>query len=257
MPVLRLLSHCFWFASVPCQAILLVMMVRRGLHREFPIFAIYTGWGVLRTSTLLAINYMPLFSGDDYYRAFVASGIGDTALGFCVIYEIFNYLRSGCPAASELGARLFRGATIVLLLISIALAWYAPANGTGHTMSVYYVLQRTVSILQCGLVVLLFLFSRSLGLSWRNYAFGIALGFGVYASVTLGTAAIRSQIEGTTTKLSTNVLTLITTGRSLLCILIWMAYLLAQERRPPAPIRPLPQHDLERWNRELQRLLRP
>jgi hypothetical protein len=205
----------------------------------------------------VAMNYMPLVSGDAYRNAFTAGAVGETALGFCVIYEIFNYILTDYPAAGELGARLFRWATILLLLISVALAWYAPASGSGHAMAVFYVLQRTVSILQCGLLIFLFLFSRSLGLSWRSYAFGIALGFGIYASVTLGTAAIRSQIEATATNLSTDILTLISTGKSLACILIWIAYLLAQERQPKVPTRPLPPHDLDSWNRALQRLLHP
>lgn len=252
-----LLSHFFWIGCVPCQAILFVLLVRRGVHRQFPMFAIYTGWSVLKSGTLLAINYMPAFTGDDYHRAFTVGAVGDTALGFCVIYEIFNYVLKDYPAARELGARLFRWATVVLLLITIALAWYAPASGSGHAMAVFYVLQRTVSILQSGLLIFLFLFSRSLGLSWRSYAFGIALGFGIYASVNLGTAAIRSQIEATATNLSTDILTLISTGKYLFCILLWMTYLLAQERQPKAPTRPLPPHDLENWNRELQRFLHP
>lgn len=255
MHLVRLLSHVFWIGSVPCQAFLLTMIVRRGLHRQFPMFALYTGWELLQTATMLTINYSPLFSGDDYFHAYITGAIGEAALAFFVIYEVFHYVIRHYPTASGMGANLFRWSTILLLLLTIVLAWYAPARGEGHAMAVFFVVQRTVSLLQCGLLLLLFAFSRVLSLSWRNFAFGIALGFGICASVDLGTATIRSQIEGTTFTLSTDILTLVSTAKYLLCIFVWIAYLFAQEHKPQAPGPRLPKHDLERWNQELEGLL--
>ena len=45
--------------------------------------------------------------------------------------------------------------------------------------SIYRLVQRTLRILQCGQLVFLFLFSNYFRLSWRNRAFGIALGLGI------------------------------------------------------------------------------
>jgi hypothetical protein len=255
MHLARLLSHVFWFASVPCQGFLFAMLVRRRLHLQFPMFTLYTAWGGLQTATLLTVNYSPLFSGNDYFHAFVTGAIGEAALSFFVIYEVFHYVTSNYPAADDLGATLFRWTTVLLLLLTIVLAWYAPAKGAGHVMAVYYLLQRTISLLQCGLLILLFVFSRVLSLSLRSYAFGIALGFGISASVSLAVFAVRSQIEGTTYNPSTDVLTLISEGRNLVCIFIWIAYLFAEEHKPQAPRPRLPKHDLDNWNQELEGLL--
>jgi len=38
-------------------------------------------------------------------------------------------------------------------------------------------------------------------------------------------------------------------------VLIWAAYLLRADRSPQNTVPPLPPHDLDTWNRELERLL--
>jgi hypothetical protein len=110
-------------------------------------------------------------------------------------------------------------------------------------------------MLQIGLLLALFAFSRYLGLSWRSYAFGIALGLGLFATVNLGTSAIRSQVEPIAPNLSTDVLSLVTEIGYACCLLVWIAYLMAPEQRPHASVETLPDHDLEAWNQELRRLL--
>jgi hypothetical protein len=42
---------------------------------------------------------------------------------------------------------------------------------------------RSVRLMECGLFVLLMLLCRSLRNCWRQHAFGIALGFGIFASI--------------------------------------------------------------------------
>ena len=44
-----------------------------------------------------------------------------------------------------------------------------------------------------GLLLSLFVLSRSLGLTWRSYSFGIALGYGTYAAIDFLLAAIRAS----------------------------------------------------------------
>jgi len=55
-------------------------------------------------------------------------------------------------------------------------------------------LDRTVSLVQCGLVLILFVFSTYFGLSWRNYAFGSGLGLGIFASVQLGLVTLMAHV---------------------------------------------------------------
>jgi hypothetical protein len=52
-------------------------------------------------------------------------------------------------------------------------------------MQVIYALERSVRIMQVGLVLFLFLFAGHLGISARSHIVGIALGFGIFAGVNM------------------------------------------------------------------------
>jgi len=118
-----------------------------------------------------------------------------------------------------------------------------------------YTLQRTSRLLQCGLLVFLFLFARSFHLSWRNRAFGIALGFGITATISLVNASIRSQIETPSPTDAKNILTLISQVGDVAAVGVWMAYSRARETMAQVPSGPFPSHDLQTWSQELRRLL--
>jgi len=109
-------------------------------------------------------------------------------------------------------------------------------------------------MMQCGLLLSLLLFSGLLGLSWRRSAFGIALGLGVLTSVDLAMFALRAEFssEG-----GAEFLDLLITGIYLVCVLIWIGYLLAPERSPASlTVLPNGNDEVETWNRELQQLLK-
>lgn len=113
-------------------------------------------------------------------------------------------------------------------------------------------------MVQCGLLLSLLLFSRLLGLSWRRPAFGITLGLGILTSVDLAASALRAAFTSEAEVYSLDVLI---TGTYLVCVSIWIGYLLAPEL-DPASLTLVPQgavipHDeVETWNRELQHFLR-
>jgi len=257
MRLLHLLWHCFWFARIAVHTGLFVVLVQRRFYRQFPIFVLYTGWTVLKSIILLAMNYAPFISGNEYYRAYVIGRVGTAALSGGIIYEIFRYVFRNYPALRDFGAALFRWSTALLLIIAVVVARFAPAAGNRYSaMSLFYLLERTGNILLAGLLVSLFLFSRYFRLSWRNCAFGIALGLGILATGNLATSAIRSQVEPIAANLTTDILTLIVEGTYLCCVLIWVAYLLAPDRERHALGSPLPtSHEMETWNRELEHFL--
>jgi hypothetical protein len=94
------------------------------------------------------------------------------------------------------------------------------------------------------------MFSDYFALSWRNYAFGIALGFGILASVGLAESAIRSLIAH-----PSYLLDYLGMATYHCCVLVWIFYMLAPERKTNPPTMKFPDDDLEIWNEELQQLL--
>jgi hypothetical protein len=240
-----------WTAPHLLQAILLVLLIRRGFYKQFPIFLSYIGFEVLQFVVLFVMLRSRSVSGGEYYYAFALGSVASASLRFGVIYEVFTHVFRNYPALGGVGSALFRWTAVLLLLLALCLAWLAPGEGTGHLMVMIDVLNRSVSVLQCGLLLFLFLFSGYFALSWRSYVFGIALGLGIYASLDLAIASIRSQIEPRETSLLNDIMM----GTGFACLLIWMFYLLAPEREAQLASKELPTHDLETWNQELQRLI--
>ena len=84
-----------------------------------------------------------------------------------------------------------RGLTVLLLLAAILAAVYSSGPVPDYLMAGVALLDRSVAIIQAGLLMFLILTARMFGLSGRTFAFGIALGFGVVASTELGVWALR------------------------------------------------------------------
>jgi hypothetical protein len=245
-----LFFYYLWIAPHILQAVILLLMIRRKLYKQFPIFLLYTAFEVLQFTVLLTVFVHTGSLSDDRYRgAFVLGTAISTALRFGIIYEIFTEVFRNYNALGELSRVLFRWATIILLLIGVALA-STHGSGADGFLLIVPTLDRTVSLMQCGLLMFLFLFSRYFALSWRNYAFGIGLGFGILASLELANSAIRSEIG-----VGSYLLDYLGMATYHCCVLIWIFYLVAPERRTHRTPKKLPQDDLEIWNRELQRLL--
>ena len=59
------------------------------------------------------------------------------------------------------------------------------ANQIDNITNGIYLVERSVRMMQCGLVFFMLLFSEYLGISRRNVVFGIAVGFGFFAAVNM------------------------------------------------------------------------
>jgi len=246
----QVLWYYLWLAPKLLQAAMLLVMVRRGLHRQFPMFFVYTAAQISQSAILFAISRSRVHFDGVYFSSYAVGLAVSTALRFCVIHEMFIQVAKR-HRTLEVSARLmFRGAALLLLLIAVGLAISAPRSATGLLWTATFTLDQTASILQCGLLIGLFVFSRYFALSWRSQAFGIALGMGIFSSMELANAAARLfPVLGNT------ALDFLTMGIYHCCALVWLFYMLAPERSPKFAVMKLPSHDLEIWNQELQRLL--
>lgn len=251
MILLRLLWYYLWIAPHVLQLGVILAMVRRGVLRQFPMFSLYSGFEVFQFGALVGISVSHLHFSPAYDYAFSIGLALSNAIRFAVIYELFRHFFRRYPLLTGPGRLVFRGGTVVLLLVAVGLAISAPSRSLSFLVNVTYTLDRTVSVLQAGLLISLFLFSGWFALSWRSDAFGIALGLGVLATLELPLSAIWLHLGA-----FGNVLgNLVTMGIYHGCVLIWLFYLWAPEQSPKVAVMKLPSHDLEIWNQELQRLL--
>ena len=108
-------------------------------------------------------------------------------------------------------------------------------------------LQRSVRVVQCGLILFLLVFSRYLGTNWRQKSLRIALGFGAFASVELALVAINAATDNVFNQVLSNFINMIAYDAT---ILIWIGYMLSKSpAREPATYMLRPQ----RWEDGLAR----
>src|SRR5215510_8847919 len=151
-------------------------MFSRKLHRKFPVFFLY-----LLAQIVIFTILFPTYASGSYERFFYAywvSAVVSLALGFKVIHEIFLDVFQPYHTLKDLGSVLFKWAGLVMLLVAGVVAAASPASNQVPIVQAVLTVQRCVRVIQCGLVLFLLVFSRYLGVSWKQQSFGIALGFG-------------------------------------------------------------------------------
>lgn len=245
-----------WASSPATQLVIAAVMLRRSLHREFPLFFSYT---LFRASTALcALVLFRLHLLVQLHDVAWMHETGCMLLRFAVIYELFRVVSRSYSGLSKASIELFRWGTAALFFISVTAAISLRGNPpNGWVDAGLNVLDRTVDIVQVGLLLIMLVLVRYLRLSWRSYSFGIAVGLGIFAAVDLITSAILAQSGGIPTaqqKSLAGIIDLTNLVTYQACTLIWLVYALLPER-PSNTITGIPEHDLDSWNQEMERLL--
>jgi hypothetical protein len=245
------LWHYLWLAPPALQIVVVVAMVRRGLFSQFPLFFSYTLFEIVQGGTLFVLDHSPAVTGEQYWHAHWAALIVSIALRSAIIYEIFVHIFRPYPAIEQLGRTAFHWTAAFLILVAAGVAARAPWNDPNRVLSGIHVVSVAVSVVQCGLLLFIYLFSAYFGLSWRSYVFGIAVGMGIFSFVNLATASIEIL---TWAAAGSYVLDFVTMAAYHCSVLVWLWYSLAREPVQHT-VKELPKSDLERWNAELQRFL--
>ena len=180
-----------WVTQTVLQAVLGVILYRRKLHKEFPAFFLYIIVQLPIFCVELPVYFYAKPGTNLYFNiSWVAAAI-NLILAFRIIYEIFRDAFKPYHALRDLGSALFRWAAVIMVLVSVALVALSPSWEDPIRSSILIV-QRCVRVVQCGLVIFLLAFCSSLGVNWRRFSFGTALGFGVISASELITTAMYS-----------------------------------------------------------------
>ena len=201
---------------------------------------------------LYVIDVTPsVFTGPAYWRSYFSFLIIEALIKSVVIGEVFTNLLRRYPPLGRLAKVLISGVGIVLVFTATIIAGYA--NPTPFWLiSATRILGRSVSVVQCGLILFLFVFAAHFHLRWERSVFGITVGFGILASVYLGHWALMADwLLGQKSYL----LDFLFMATYHACVLIWFYYLLIPQKSPPTSVVPPPKHNLDLWNQELERLL--
>src|SRR5450755_3250723 len=180
-----------WIAHPVLELVLASLLVRRKLHRQFPVFFAYIISQIINFAILFPIFKAGPTHYGAYFYAYWIGSVVSLAIGFKVIHEIFLDVFRPYHTLKDLGTVLFRWAGVVMLLVSVVVA-FSNSFDQGLLIHAVTTLERSVRIVQLGLILFLLLFSRFLGVSRKQISFGISLGFGLFAGVDLMMYALNS-----------------------------------------------------------------
>jgi hypothetical protein len=179
-----------WLVGPALQITLLALMVRRKLHTAFPRFFSYILFQIVKSAVLfVTFRY---FSHDNYFDAYWTGNAISVFFAVLVMDEILHSLFKQYGGIQTLGSTIFRWSCGLLLLLAIVGAFSGFETSADRAVAAVLSFERSVRLMQCGLFLLLMLLCRILKHCWRQPVFGIALGFGVFASIELILVSIAS-----------------------------------------------------------------
>jgi hypothetical protein len=254
-----LLWHYLWLAPSTLLLFLAVIVYRRGLHRDFPVFSLFAAVESLTVLALYVVDVMPFFSAVFYWKAYLVRMLIEVILKCALIAEIFSRLCKPYPSLSRLGQLLIQGVGAVLVLSAFLAAAQARPSDYHPLIATSHYLNLVDFIIECGLLLFVFLFAAYFRLPWERLAFGIALGRGFAASVQLGTWALMSYLS--LSRYQREQIDFVNMAAYHLSILIWYYYVLTTAKASSVAVLTMTsssivgQDNLDVWNRALERLL--
>jgi hypothetical protein len=211
-----------------------------------PWFTIYISHQII--STVILYRLYGLRDPVTYF--FVAWGFEGLTitLGFMVILDTFRTSFAQYESIRRLGTRLFILAAVLSVVVALILLPYG-TNTSATMMKFLWLSERSLRIIQLSLLVTMFALSSYLALSWRHHIFGIALGYGLYASVNLACYAALAYLG----MKAGPKMSLLDSGAYCCAVAIWLTYLLQREPKGPGLPATVSQ-DLSEWSEALSDL---
>ena len=248
-----LLWHYLWIGPNVLLLALAFLLWRRALHRIYPFFFAFAVVGPIGQFTLYVADMMPSVSAEAWWRIFWADLAIGALLKFAMIAEIFGRVFDSYPAIAKLGKFLIRAVGVLSTMAAVVLAAYASNDSQFGIIAGAHVLEQTVYLIQSGLLVFVFLFSAYFGIRMGRSTLGIAIGLAILVCVHLATWAVAANgLLPPTRRTVLDFANMITFHA---CVLIWLYYSLVPGEVVVKSVVPLPENNLDLWNRELERLL--
>ena len=247
---LSLVEYAIGILGIISKSFICAVLLRRAIFRRFPAFTAYMFFMLVAESVLLG-QLLSGISELKYAYTYYFVQFASIGLAFAVIYEIFKIVLEPYDAFRRVWRVLFASASAILIIISLVWLLYGSGPQSDRLTQTMNVLLRSLRVIQVGLLLLLFTLSTSLGLTWRSYSFGIALGYGTYAIVDLVLSAMRLEYGDAVWKLQ-SYCTTIAYGTS---VLIWAWYVMQPEKLA-GRLAVIPYNDIAKWNEKLEELLK-
>jgi hypothetical protein len=217
---------------------LLWHLARRSTHRTFPWFFTYVVFAIFADLA----RFLSRGSWHAYFVLYWCTEAGYGVLGLLALYEVMRKVLIRLEATWW-----FRTVTTALIIASILLVFihmrHTPPNTTVPIVQAIIGFELLLRLLQTMLLLALLALVLLFGLRWRQQAFGIGAGFGLYATVDLVATREFSRF-GTKFALWWGIVQLVAYT---MAVLIWIYFFWVPEAAQPE----ISPEKLQVWSEEL------
>jgi hypothetical protein len=247
--MLNLFYPVLWAVVPPLQVCIAGLLIWRKLHRDYPLFLTYTLFHASKSGILFLVHHYGNYT--QYFYCYWLGSPVSLLLGLLVLHELYADTFGRYDGIRTLGTVLFRWAAVVLMVLAVVTAAAAPGTDFERVLAAILVAERSMRVVQLGLLAFLFLLVTSFGLRLSHYAMGIGLGMALFTSVELVAVATRAHAG----PVAQAIFSLVRAGGYSCATVIWFYYSVVPERSQRTAV-VWPHPELEQWNIELQELLR-
>jgi hypothetical protein len=222
------------------------------LHKRLRFFTAFVAFEITQFLASIAMVLHSPFPRDAYWwTILVAGGVIESLLSLGVIYDLADELLLSRPTSGLFIRRFFSAALVLLLLLAAAFSGALHDISRHRALNVSELVDFSSGMVVAGLLLALFMFARALNFTWPRQAAGIALGLGIWSSVDVVGAALRSGF-GYHSLVPVDILEMSAYHVS---ALVWFFYALPPFRPSRAVSTNVEHSDLEVWGQELRRMV--
>jgi len=234
-------------------ALALALLVRRRLAKLYPFFLAYQISQLVYFGASLAAYFWALSDPVRLTRKYqwvVTYGVALSALfEFGVLYELADQILFSRLKHSQSFRHLLRWTAAILVLGGSVFSALLTRADLSRVMGTFQALTLSVNLIKVGFMAALILLTRFLNVSWKGLSAGITLGFGISAAAEFGATALFTTNANVTADI-------IRMAAYHLCVVIWIIYIVRQNKPRPVTTNQVPLEQLERQIEELQKVVR-
>lgn len=241
------MSLTYWVLtifSLCLQLGILTVMLKRKLRTNFPFFFGYTAYCIIQLFAVILAIRLPY---QYFFYAYYTLTAVNLLFGFAIMYEVFINILKPYSAVIDLGKMLFCWAGIFLLLVGVLTAFVTAGSQPSKVTAAILIVQRSIQLMQCGLLLLLLLFETRLGLSWRSHSMSIGLGLGSFSAMALILCYVQNHLPPG----QASLVPMISTVSSIAVSAFWGVSLLLPEPQRKNVLDSPSRLIFQRWNESL------
>lgn len=223
------LRYLLWIALQALLAIVATRMVRNRIAANTPAFFAYLLFSLAKFLLRFGVYHLMGGTSFEYFCVYWSLALIDAMFVLLVIREIYMLGLGAYEGLTTFASILFKWSAAVLVLLAAVTAASAPGSDLSRLAAGILALDRSATIVQLGLITLLFVATSSLWLVWQRHLFGIATGMAIIISIEVVALALTTRYG----LIFANPYSWVKSVAYLCGVLIWTVYFLRREAFVP------------------------